>query len=108
MSNIDQHRKALIARVTNGEGKADPEQRAAAFAGKEADAAALLEKVTKHAHKVTDEDIAAVKAAGVTEDQIFELVVCAAIGEANRQLETALAALDEATKEESRAAAGSR
>ena len=53
---------------------------------------------------------AAIKASGLaaakatlTEDQIFEIVVCAAIGEANRQLETALAALDEATKEVSNA-----
>ncbi|HEY5948626.1 MAG TPA: hypothetical protein VIV40_24205, partial [Kofleriaceae bacterium] len=61
-------------------------------------ATALIEKVTKHAYRVTDEDITAVKAAGFTEDQIFELVVCAAVGQANRQIEGALAALEEATK----------
>jgi alkylhydroperoxidase/carboxymuconolactone decarboxylase family protein YurZ len=47
---------------------------------------------------VTDADIAAAKAAGLSEDHIFELVVTAAVGQANRQLESALAALDEATK----------
>jgi hypothetical protein len=31
------------------------------------------------------------------EDEIFELVVCAAFGEASRQLNSALAALDAAT-----------
>ena len=99
MANITQLRKALIERITAGEGKASRDQRRAAFEGSgPAGATPLVEKVAKHAYKVTDEDIAAVKAAGFTEDQIFELVVCAAIGQANRQLENALAALDEATK----------
>ncbi|HEX5064334.1 MAG TPA: hypothetical protein VFV99_33395, partial [Kofleriaceae bacterium] len=99
------HRKALITRVVEGDGRSNSQQRRAAFAGDfgPTGAAALTEKVVKHAYKVTDEDVAAAKAAGLTEDQIFELVVCSAIGEANRQLETALAALDEATKEVSNA-----
>jgi hypothetical protein len=46
----------------------------------------------------TEEDIAAVKASGLSEDQIFELVVCAAIGQATRQYDTAFAALDTATE----------
>jgi hypothetical protein len=33
---------------------------------------------------------------GTSEDQIFELVICAAIGQATRQYETALEALAEA------------
>ena len=37
------------------------------------------------------------KAKGVSEDEIFELTVCAAYGQATRQLNAALAALDEAT-----------
>jgi len=100
MTKIDAHRKALITRVVDGEGRSNSQQRRAAFAGDFAPtgAAGLTEKVAKHAYKVADEDIAAAKAAGLTEDQIFELVVCTAIGEANRQLENALAALDEATK----------
>jgi alkylhydroperoxidase family enzyme len=57
----------------------------------------LVEKVARHAFKVTDDDIAAVRMAGFSEDQIFELVVCAAIGQATRQYETALAALEAAT-----------
>ena len=99
MSNITQSRKALIARITGGDGTASHDQRKSAFAGTgPAGASALIEKVAKHAYKVTDDDIVAVKSAGFSEDQIFELVVCAAIGQANRQLENALAALDEATK----------
>jgi alkylhydroperoxidase family enzyme len=93
------HRKALIARVVDGTGTSTNEVRRAAFAGTSEVAPALIEKVTKHAYKITDEDVAAAKAAGLSEDQIFELVVTAAVGQANRQLENALAALTEATKE---------
>ena len=56
----------------------------------------LLVAVTRNAWKVTDEDVAAVKAAGVPEDQIFELAVCASLGQSTRQLDAALAALDAA------------
>jgi len=58
----------------------------------------LIDKVAKRAYLVTEEDIAAVKASGLSEDQIFELVVCAAIGQATRQYDTAFAALDTATE----------
>ena len=56
----------------------------------------LVDKVAKHAHRVTDGDIGAARSAGLTEDQIFELVVCAAIGQANRQYDNACAALEAA------------
>jgi len=39
-------------------------------------------------------------AAGFSEDQIFEVVVCAAIGQATRQRDAALAALAAATEKE--------
>ena len=42
---------------------------------------------------MTDGDVAAVRSAGLSEDQIFEIVVCAAIGQADRQYNKALAAL---------------
>jgi len=57
----------------------------------------LIEKVALHPTRVTDDDIAAVVASGLSEDQVFELVVCAAVGQATRQYETALGALDAAT-----------
>ncbi len=100
MANLDDHRKALIARILDGDGQSTSQQRRAAFEGTGPEAARpLVAKVANHAYKVTDEDVAAAKAAGLTEDQVFELVVCTAIGEANRQLETALAALDAASKD---------
>jgi alkylhydroperoxidase family enzyme len=57
----------------------------------------LVEKVAKCAFRVSDEDISRAKASGLSEDQIFEIVVCAAIGPATRQHDAALAALEAAT-----------
>jgi hypothetical protein len=62
--------------------------------------ATLIDKVAKSSHKVTDEDIAAAKVVGLSEDQIFELVVCAAIGQAARQYDSARTALMTATEKE--------
>jgi hypothetical protein len=39
-------------------------------------------------------------ASGLSEDQIFEIVVCAAVGQATRQYDTAFAALEAATERE--------
>jgi hypothetical protein len=101
MSDIMQARKALIARILEGDGRASPAQRRAAFdnRGLAEPLRTLADKVASHAYKVTDETIAAAKAAGFGEDQIFELVVCAAVGQATRQHDTALAALVEALAE---------
>jgi hypothetical protein len=102
MSDIAQSRKALVARVLEGTGYASHAQRSAAFqnAGLEAPLSTLIDKVANWSYKVTDEDVEAAKAAGLSEDQIFELVVCAAIGQATRQYDTALAALRAASEGE--------
>jgi alkylhydroperoxidase family enzyme len=92
-------RAQVIERAVEGPAKASPEARRAAFANDGVAPEAvrvLLDKVARHAYRVTDEDVAAAKAAGLSEDQIFELVVCAALGQAQRQLDAALAALAEA------------
>ncbi|WP_158814316.1 hypothetical protein [Methylocapsa sp. S129] len=98
MSDIRQARKALVARILEGEGVASHAQRRAAFdnAAIAESLSTLIEKVASHAHTVTDADIAATRASGLSEDQIFEIVVCAALGQATRQYDTALAALDAA------------
>lgn len=62
--------------------------------------ATLVDKVARHASRITDEDINAVGAFGLSEDQIFEIVVCAAIGQAARQHDAALAALKAGTGKE--------
>ncbi|HEX7082806.1 MAG TPA: hypothetical protein VF186_01685 [Gaiellaceae bacterium] len=50
---------------------------------------AYLDKVRRHAHRITDADVDALKAAGVDEDTIFEQTVAVAIGEGLRRLEAA-------------------
>ena len=92
--------RALVDRLLNGEGKASVEQRARAFSneGLSPPLDALIGKVAVRPAEITDEDLAAAKASGYTEDQLFELVVCAAVGQSTRLYEKAgLAALAEAT-----------
>jgi alkylhydroperoxidase family enzyme len=48
-----------------------------------------LAKVHEHAYTVTDEDVAALKAAGLTEDEIFEQTVAVAISEGLRRFDAA-------------------
>jgi len=59
--------------------------------------AALIGKVASSPAQVTDADFAAAKASGFSEDQLFELVVSAAVGQSARLYEAGLAALAEAT-----------
>ncbi|BBZ02704.1 hypothetical protein MCHIJ_21410 [Mycolicibacterium chitae] len=98
MSDIRKLQRDLIARVLGRGGKAPPALRRAAFdnAGLDEPLRTLIDKVAHRAHRVTDEDIAEVRAAGLSEDQIFEVMVCAAVGQAHRQHTAALAALTEA------------
>ena len=55
--------------------------------------ASYLEKVRTRAYTVTDADVEALKAVGLTEDQIFEQTVAAAIGEGLRRLDAAAAVI---------------
>ncbi len=55
--------------------------------------AAFVEKVSRHAYQVTDQDIERLKAAGYSEDAIFELTLCAGVGASLARLERGLAAL---------------
>jgi alkylhydroperoxidase family enzyme len=102
MATLAEMRRAMIARVRDGGGAAARDERRAAFdnAGLAGPLAALVAKVATRAHAITDEDFAAARAAGHSEDQLFEIVVCAALGQAARQYDTALAALDAASAAE--------
>ena len=96
-----QSRKALTSRILEGDGAASHTARRQAFENATAHGplGTLVDKVVKGAHGVTDADVGAVRAAGLSEDQIFELVICAAVGEATRQHDAAMAALEAASKE---------
>jgi hypothetical protein len=91
--------KAVVTRVLEGDGRASRAERRAAFdnAGLTEPLRTLIDKVARQPTRVTNEDVAKVEASGESEDQIFELVVCAALGQATRQYEAALEALAEAT-----------
>ncbi len=92
--------QAMVTRVLEGDGKTPHAQRRGAFdnAGLAEPVKNLVNKVALSAYKITDEDIDAVRASGLSEDQIFELVVCAAIGQATRQYESGLMALEAAAE----------
>lgn len=91
--------QALVDRVLNGDGTASPELRARAFSNTDVPSPlqALISKVATNPTQITDADFAAAKAAGFSEDQLFELVISAAVGQSDRLYEAGLAALAEAT-----------
>lgn len=55
--------------------------------------APFLHKVRTESYRVTDADLAALRAAGHTEEEIFELTVAAALGAAFERLECGLRAV---------------
>ncbi|MBO0703433.1 MAG: hypothetical protein J2P38_10905 [Candidatus Dormibacteraeota bacterium] len=91
--------RALVTRALEGDGRAAPARRRLAFDDGVEDEPlkTLVRKVARQPARITDADIEAVKAAGLSEDEVFELVVCAALGQATRQYESGLAALAEAS-----------
>ena len=76
MSDIREVRKALVRRILEGAGKASPSDRRAAFnlIGLAGSPAVLVDKVARNAASILDEDIAAIRASGLNEDQVFEIV----------------------------------
>ena len=91
--------QAIVTRVLEGTGTASRAERHAAFnnALVVEPLRGLISKVAERPIQITDDDFTAVKESGLTEDQIFELVICAAVGQATRQYESALEALAAAT-----------
>jgi alkylhydroperoxidase/carboxymuconolactone decarboxylase family protein YurZ len=93
---------ALVDRILHGAGHATAEERADAFAGGDtlpAPLRTLIGKVTTTPVQVTDADVDAAKAAGISEDELFELIVCAAVGHASRLYTAGLTALAEVTRD---------
>jgi hypothetical protein len=98
------HRPALEdlgAAVLDSPGALEPDVRRAA-----ADRGAVPEpfadyvgKIHAHAYRITDRVVEELKAAGASEDAIFEMSVAAAYGAARYRLEAGLAALRAATGE---------
>jgi DNA-binding transcriptional ArsR family regulator len=94
--------RALQDRIRTGEGRAPATLRARAFGndGLSPPLDGLLGKVVTRPAQVTDADFTAAQAAGFSEDELFELVICAAVGHSARLYDAGLAALADAIAEE--------
>jgi hypothetical protein len=92
-------RGALVTRLLEGDGRAASDLRRRAFdaRGLPEPLATIVHKIGTRPTEINAEDIAAARAAGLTEDQLFEVIVCAAVGQAMRQHDAALAAVDAAS-----------
>lgn len=92
---------ALVDSVLKGKGRTSAELRAAAFHD---DVTAeplrtLIHRVAVSPARITEADFGRAKAAGFSEDELFEVVVCAALGQAGRLYDAGLVVLAEATEE---------
>ncbi len=87
----------MLRGVLGGPGETDPaiRQAAAEGSGVPADLQPLVDKIHRHAYRVTDEDIAALRER-YGDDRMFEIVVSAALGASRRRLLAGLAALNDA------------
>jgi hypothetical protein len=90
-------RDRVLENVLQGPGESDPAIRKAAAdgTGVSGDLQPLVDKIHRHAYKVTDDDIARAQAK-YGDDQMFEIVVSAALGASRNRLLAGLKALDEA------------
>jgi hypothetical protein len=101
MKTDDPHaalRERVLANVLEGPGESDPATRQAAAANSAqvpADLKALVEKIHRHAYRVTDEDVARLQAT-YGDDRLFEIIVSAAVGASRARLAAGLRALEEA------------
>jgi len=90
-------RDRVLERVLRGAGESDPALRRAAAEGRgvPADLQSLIDKIHRHAYTVTDDDIARLQAK-YGDDQLFEIVVSAALGASRNRLLAGLEALEDA------------
>jgi hypothetical protein len=63
-----------------------------------ADLQKYVETIGLHAYRITDEDVEALKRAGYSDDEIFEVSISAALGAGMSRLERGLAALKGGTR----------
>ena len=60
--------------------------------------AAYVDTIHDHAYQVSDRTVSDLRAAGASQDEVFEVTISAAFGAARARLEAGLAALREATR----------
>lgn len=107
---FEQLRQALVGRIIEGPGTVASAERLAAFTNADATPPIrqLVVKVAERAAAITDDDFLDARRAGYTEDQLFEVVVCAAVGAATRQHVQAMEALRAAANTEEHASRNPR
>ncbi len=90
-------RDRVLDGVLNGAGESDPAVRNAAADRNNvpADLQSLVDKIHRHAHTVTDDDMAQ-RHAKYSDDTMFEIVVSAALGASRQRLLAGLTALEQA------------
>src|ERR1700704_6699102 len=94
MSSFWDLQAATRAAVIDGRGSTDAAVRRQVASGQPPpELAALVQKIRDHAYRVTDADVDALRAR-YTEDQLFEVIVAAAVGAAEDRLKAALAAVE--------------
>lgn len=86
--------RATHRTVLDGPGQVEaPIRRQVAAGEPPAELAALVQKIRDHAYRLTDAEVDALRAR-YSDDQLFELIVAAALGAAEHRLRRALAALE--------------
>jgi hypothetical protein len=90
-------RDRVLQSVLQGAGESDPAIRRAAAEGTAVppELQALVDKIHRHAYRVTDDDIARLRAT-YGDDEMFEIIVSAALGASRKRLLAGLDALAEA------------
>lgn len=83
------------AAVLGAPGESDRAARERAMKGEGATPAltAFLQRVKRHAYRVTDEEVDALRASGHSDDLLFELLLGAALGASLERLEAGLGAM---------------
>ena len=91
--------EALRHAVLETAGESDPALRRRIadhdFEGIDPSLADYLDNVLHHAYRVTDENVAALLEQGLSEDEVFELTLAAALGAGWKRYERAMGALRE-------------
>ena len=81
-------RERVLSTVLEGPGESNPGTRQAAAANSPqvpADLKTLVEKIHRHAYRVTDEDVARLQAT-YGDDRLFEIIVSTAVGASRARL----------------------
>jgi hypothetical protein len=96
VSRHEELREATAAATLRGEGRTPAELRQAIARGEPPEELrALVDKIRREPSSVTDDDLARL-APHRDEDELFEIIVAAALGIAGDKLQAAMRALDEA------------